>query len=423
MRGGRWRLPVAVAAICATAFAVSGGAEGEAVANAHFSAAGTIALPGRGMSLAWSPAGDALATGGHFKDKLTGQRYDTRTVDVRGMRMNKSFDCHYWWTIAHAWQRNPYIGDVIADGGGDHAVKIWRASGSGSTTCSGPGQFRVEDGGVKALYDINGWVTSLAFSPDGRYLAAASRDRTVRIWQISPGIDQWKVVRLWYDKAAKQYLSVRWSPDGRRLVTGDRAGRVAEWSFDPIADRWDATTIAAFAKMGFHGHPYWFSQNAALLAPKVLWSEGGHKEIWNARYSPDGNRVAAAGTDGVLSVYEARTGRVLYRTSAPTTQTPAPKPHARRQRTPRATALHGLDWSPDGALIAAGAADKVIYVFSAADGSLYDRLVGHKELVTAVAWSPDGRTLASTAGGERVAMQNNQLVQGPDDAVHLWARK
>jgi WD40 repeat protein len=228
----------------------------------------------------------------------------------------------------------------------------------------------------------------------------------VRLWQIAPGPDQFKVVRLWYDKAAAQYLSVRWSPDGRRLLASDRAGRVAEWSFDPIVDRWDAATIAAFAKMGFKGHPYWFGQHAALLAPKLLWSEGGHKQMWNARYSPDGNRVAAAGTDGVLSVYEARTGRVLYRTSAP-------KP----------TAFHGLDWSPDGTLIAAGAADRSIYVFTAATGSLYDTLVGHRNLVTAVAWSPNGRTLASTAGGQRVAVANNQVSQGPDDAVHLWIRR
>ena len=74
----------------------------------------------------------------------------------------------------------PYIGDVIADGGGDHSVKIWNANGSGSTTSATPGQFKAADGGVHALYEINGWITSLQFSPDGKYLAGASRDRTVR---------------------------------------------------------------------------------------------------------------------------------------------------------------------------------------------------------------------------------------------------
>jgi WD40 repeat protein len=123
------------------------------------------------------------------------------------------------------------------------------------------------------------------------------------------------------------------------------------------------------------------------------------------RYSPNGSRIAAASTDGLLSVFEVRTGRVIYRAQAP-------------EKTP----FYGLDWSPDSALIAAGAGDHSIYVFRASNGSLYDTLVGHGTLVTAVAWSPNGRTLASTAGGLLVSEGLNQVSDGPDNAVHFWAR-
>ncbi len=399
----RWRL-VALAATLPLALLVMPAAGSNPAANAHFSVAGTVALPGRGLSLAWSPAGDAIAAGGHFREAATNRRYDTRTIDARGLKLAKSFDCHYWWTVSQAWSRNPYIGEVIADGAGDHAVKIWNANAPGSSSCS-RGQFRATDGAVHALYNINGWVTSLAFSPDGRFLAGASRDRTIRIWQLTPGPDQWEVVRLWYDKSAKNFLSVRWSPDGHRILTGDRSGRVAEWSFDPVADRWSEAMITAYANLGWSGQPQWFAQHAALLGRMPLWSESGHQQVWNARYSPDGMRVAAAGTDGSLSVFAARTGRVLYRAHAPSN-----------------SALYGLDWSPDGALVAAGAGDHAIYVFNAADGSLYDKLVGHATLVTAVAWSPNGRTLASTAGGQLLSEALNDVIVGPDDAVHLWAR-
>src|SRR5260370_27302481 len=51
-------------------------------ANVHFAPAGTIPLPGRGLTLAWAPDGSAIAAGGHFKDPATGQRYDTRLLDV-----------------------------------------------------------------------------------------------------------------------------------------------------------------------------------------------------------------------------------------------------------------------------------------------------------------------------------------------------
>jgi WD40 repeat protein len=367
--------------------------------------AGTIALPGRGLALAWSPDGGALAAGGHFKDHETGQRYDTRLIDVPGRRLlAKSFDCHGWWVVSLAWTLNPFVGEVIADGGGDHAVKVWSVAGPGSTTCH-PGQFRSGDGGLKALYQINGWVTSLAFSPDGRFLATASRDRAIRIWQVEPGPDQWKVVRLWWDVDAGNFLSVRWSPDGQRVLTGDRRGRVAEWRFDPTLDRWDADTTARFARVGWSQQPWWYKHNPAAVGRTPLWSDGGHKQVWNARYSPDGARVVAGGGDGVLSVFAAGTGALVYRTTPP-------KP----------TPLLGLDWSPDGALIAAGGADQRLYVFAAADGTLLSRLDGHREDVTAVAWAPDGRTLASTAGGPLLNLQLNPIVTGPDDAVHLWSR-
>ena len=61
-----------------------------------------------------------------------------------------------------------------------------------------------------------------------------------------------------------------------------------------------------------------------------------------------------------------------------------------------------------------------MYVFSAADGAEYDRLDGHAETVTAVAWSPDGTILASTAGGPLLSAELNEDVQGADDAVHFW---
>ena len=401
----RWRYGVALGAAVPLALALMNVAGSEPAVNARFNTSSTVALPGRGMSIAWSPDGTQVALGGHFRDKLARTRYDTRTVDARGMKLAKAFDCHYWWAIAQAWQKNPYIGEVIADGGGDHSIKIWAANGPGSTKCN-PGQFRPEDGGVQALYNMNGWITSLQFSPDGKWLAGASRDRAVRIWQIMPGADQYKVVKVFYVKESGNMTSVRWSPDGRRLISGDREGHVREWSWNPASDKWSADVIAAYNKLGFSGQPTWFNKNPMYSVTPPLWSDDAKGATWNVRYSPDGNRVAAVTTTGVLSVYEARTGRVLYRVNAP-----------------KNTELHGLDWSPDGALIATGAKDTNIYVYNAVNGTLYDTIVGHQTLVTSVAWSPNGKTLASTAGGQLVQLSINDSSTGPDDAVHFWIRK
>lgn len=367
--------------------------------------AGSIPLPGRGTALAWSPDGARMAVGGHFRDPVTSLRYDVRVADVAAQRLVKSFACHYWWVTAVAWAHFPFPGHIIAEGAGDHAVKLWLADGPGSTACASRGQFRREEGALAALYEVSGWTTSLAFSPDGRFLASTSRDRAVRLWQLTGGPHQMEVVRVWYDGSAGNLLSVRWTPDGRRLAIGDRVGKVTVWDFDPARDLWDDATVAEYAALPFEKQPGWFTRNAARLAIPARWREGGHKQVWNVRFSPDGTRLAAGGGDGTLSVWDAATGTLLARAT-----------------TPKKTPLHGLDWSPDGALIAAGAKDQRIYLYDPDWAELVGTVTGHADLVTAVAWSPDGRTLASTAGGQLVQESINQMVLGPDMTIRLWRR-
>jgi WD40 repeat protein len=372
--------------------------------NVHLAPAERIELPGRGLTLAWSPDGSGIAAGGRFKDPLTKLRYDTRLIDVGTASVVKSFACHYWWVVATAWDDNPYLGNVVASGGGDHAVKLWRADGAGSSKCKSPGQLEAADGGLKQLGQINGWTMALAFSPDGRHLAGASRDRSIRVWQIEPGPRQFEVIAYWFDHLAGNFLSLDWSPDGKALVSGDRRdGRVAVWDFDPDTDAWDDATVAAFARLSYGQHQAWAKQRADVASREPRWEESGHERVYGARFSPDGTRVGATGTDGLLSVYDAATGAVVLRTGAP-----------------RVTGLTSFDWSPDGRWLAAGAEDHAIYVFDAESGALYDELAGHEDLVSAIAWSPDGTILASTAGGPVLSSILNEVVHGPDTAVQLW---
>ena len=377
------------------------GQGGNKPTNVLLESAGSIALPGRGLSLAWSPDGTRIAVGGHFRDKVTRLRYDTRVADVAAGVLLKSFACHYFWAVSNAWIESPDYGPLLADGGGDHAVKVWNPDGRGSTTCR-PGQFLQADGGLKQLGQIDGWITSLAFSPDRRWLAGASRDRTVRIWQATPGRNAWQVVALWYDAGAGNFFSVDWSPDGRALVTGDRKGRVEVWDFDPDLDRWSDGTIDTFAHVSYEHQASWFNQQPALVTRTPRWTDSGHRMIWNARWSPDGTRVAASGADGTVSVYEAASGKVLVR------------------KRPGPSAFNGLAWHPGGKLLAAGGADARIYLFDAESGDRVDTLTGHDDVVTAVAWSPDGATLASTAGGPLIMLALVDASDGPDETVRLW---
>jgi WD40 repeat protein len=375
-------------------------------ANVYFVEDGSIAIPGRGLALAWSPDGTRIAAGGRFRDKAAGLRYDTRIADVATRTLAKSFACHYFYVVATAWTANPFLGEIVADGGGDHAVKLWDAGGPGSRKCK-PGQLLAADGGLQQLGEINGWTTALAFSPDGRFLAGASRDRMVRIWQMAPGERQFRVVGVIYDKEAGNVASVAWETDGKGLVTSDRKGHVTAWDYDPDVDGFDDATVAEFADVSYEGQPAWCLKHLALTTPRQRWRDARREKwIWNVRMAPDGTRVAAVGSDGVLAIYDVETGADVFRGSVA-----------------RGSELHGLDWSPDGALLAVGAKDRFVYLIDPATGALYDRLEGHGDLVTAVAWSPDGATLASTAGGARVSQALLDVATGPDQSIRLWRRR
>jgi serine/threonine protein kinase len=258
-------------------------------------------------------------------------------------------------------------GRYLASGSDDKTIKIWEvATGKQLRTLTGHSEvFR-----------------SVVYSPDGRYLASESGDNTIKIWEVATG----KELRT-LTGHSDMVWSVAYSPDGRYLASGSRDQNIKIWE---VATGKELRTLT--------GHSDWvlsvvYSPDGRYLASgsrdqnikiwevatgKELRTLTGHSHrVRSVVYSPDGRYLASGSWDQTIKIWEVATGKEL------------------RTLTGHSDWVWSVVYSPDGRYLASGSDDKTIKIWEVAMGKELRTLTGHSEVVRSVVYSPDGRYLAS----------------------------
>ncbi len=114
---------------------------------------------------------------------------------------------------------------------------------------------------------------------------------------------------------------------------------------------------------------------------------GHEREVFSISWSPDGQRLASASWDNTVRVWDTTHGTELCRLDGHTAE------------------VYAVAWSPEGNQIASAGRDRIILVWNADDGSIQHSLQGHRDTVGGLDWSPDGTRLASA---------------GHDATIRIW---
>jgi WD40 repeat protein/tRNA A-37 threonylcarbamoyl transferase component Bud32 len=312
-----------------------------------------LALPGpRGLigSVCFSPDGRALASAGTWADVRRGTLgSEIKVWSLAGKKV--------LFTIAQDGVEINHLafspdGKRLAAAGSDRKVHVWDAA-TGAP--------------VHTLRGHDGSILTLAFGPGGSggtppLLASAGADRTVRVWDAAGG-DERFTLRGHAAKVKCLAFDPSHTGPGWRLVSADADGVVKVWDDE-----------AGPGHVALRGHTH---------------------TVLHIAFGP-GGRLASAGADGTVRVWEAGTGKAL--------------------RTIRCRAER-LAFSPDGKRLASAGGDSshpdqpgTLKVWDVETGRVVLDLRGHTLYVVCACFSPDGRYLVSASGNPlRVPFQGGEV--------------
>ncbi len=325
--------------------------------------------------LAFSPDGRMIASSGgktvDLWDLATGQRIRT-------------FKGHRESVLSIAFSPD---GKLLASGSIDESAKIWHVATGGELT---------------SFDNQSRFVYSVAFSPDGRQFAAGSGE--LKIWDASNGVPLRELKGHDYGVESFAY-----SPDGSLIATGDAKGPVRIW---------DANSGKLVRVLP--GHKYAvnrlsFSPDGRTLATTgsdtiKLWNVAdgkllntvadGEERVYGLAYFPDGQSFATGNEVGNVHIRDATDGGSIhtFKTSG--------------------LGVRSISFAPDGRHIVSAGRDRRVRVWDVRRGKLVHDMEGHGNPVNAVAYSPNGQLIASGSGDSM--MRGSNVIDVDDSSVKLW---
>jgi len=357
------------------------------------------------------------------------------------------------WQLGHPLQGLAVAqnGAVIATFGAEQGVEIWRnevdrwrksdttaadlplsvaLSPSGRLVATGGRDGRIvlrevaTGSVVRRLFGHEDTVRALVFTPAGRTLVSGARDGTLRFWDVESGTLQAKL------NVQHPVMSIAVAPDGKTLATAGRDGVVGIWEKESrrrLASIRATTGVLEAVAFSADGR---FVAAGGVDKTARVWDwrreelvgtmEGHGESVVKISYSPLGRHIATLSRDGIVRLWDAASYSLSFASvdsgamvdvafvSEPERLVTCAARGAVQlwelERGDAPSVLRGhrgivfaTQYSPDGLQIASGGADSTVRLWDARTGQLERTLTGHQQSVFRVEYSPDGRLIASVS--------------------------
>jgi WD40 repeat protein/serine/threonine protein kinase len=374
-----------------------------------------IAVRSAGVISVWSTGGDGIPS----------------VLSVDGVELNRP-----------AWSRD---GERILAGGSDETLRIWRTEGAEAPVeLEGHGSGGVGTAGIEGLFTPDGervvvWggdgairvaradgsgtasvlepadpaIESVSIAADGRFIVLGYLDGTVRLLPMD-GVDE--PIAFRHSAAVEDAVL---TPDGTRLLAGSWDGSVRAFPVRPSVPVPHIDGIQPQSAVSFRGPPglaEWAVSDDGSRIAVGFAADGsirtwrlddtgeatvvfrGNVEVWDARFSPDGQRLATVFGDGSV--------RILSVTGSEPTVVLGAHDHGARR----------VAFSPDGRRIVASSADSTARIWSV-EGVAEPVVLPHPDVVYSAVFGPDGRNVATASRDGRIRVWNLSDPSSPE-VVH-----